>query len=202
MAVMWTHSHLTMRSRGRTEVAGEYTTVLELADSMHTQLHQYGVFDKTNPQEGTKSILWLTESTLCRRVTDDLHGGSITYRMPLLPTDANGRRGGCNGLRDLLKRDGWWTALVVISLLASLSLLSTFSTSFLGLVIIWVLVTFPATMLLTVCLGLPGRAGALYCFGLCCFLYTGRHFRMYILLGQFWSLLICIIPVITYVIWA
>ncbi|PSN68740.1 hypothetical protein BS50DRAFT_453521, partial [Corynespora cassiicola Philippines] len=70
---MWITSHFTMRRRGRTEVAGEQKAIFELANAMHEQLSRH-----------MKDIPNQPEASISKCITQDLHGGEISYRPQLV----------------------------------------------------------------------------------------------------------------------
>ena len=76
--VMWLTSQITMKRRGRKDVAGENKAILELSNAMQKQLSEY------TKEEGEDNSS-ITESVLSDRIKKDLGGGSISYSAPLLP---------------------------------------------------------------------------------------------------------------------
>jgi hypothetical protein len=73
-----------MKRRSRTEVAGEYKAVFELADTLRTQIQAY-------EKEHGDDVPAVTEANLRRRVMTDLRGGSMFYSTPLLPNGKTGK---------------------------------------------------------------------------------------------------------------
>jgi hypothetical protein len=82
--IMWLRSHSVMKRRGRTELAGEYKAVFELADTMRAQVQAY-------EKEHVDDVPAVTEANLRRRVMTDLRGGSMSYLTPLLPNGKDGQ---------------------------------------------------------------------------------------------------------------
>nr|GFD59915.1 hypothetical protein [Tanacetum cinerariifolium] len=77
ITMMWVSAKLTMRQRGREDVSGEYRAVFELSDAMHEQLSPL-------QNEDAKDVREIDESTLRKRITKDLRGGTIAYETRLL----------------------------------------------------------------------------------------------------------------------
>jgi hypothetical protein len=146
IAIMWTQSYITMKNRGRKDVAGEYKAVLELADALNTTLVQ-------NMDSSPQNTLNLTESTIRRRITKDLHGGSIAYETPLLAGGENGEGDHREELRKWLKKEAWWILVIVVSLAPCFFL---FMTAPRGMS--WILVEFLAALVFTVCIGTSGKS--------------------------------------------
>jgi hypothetical protein len=82
--IMCLGSRTVMKRGGRTEVAGEYKAIFELADSMRTQIQAY-------EKEHGDDFPAVTESSLRYRVNKDLRGGSMSYTTPLLPNGKDGQ---------------------------------------------------------------------------------------------------------------
>jgi hypothetical protein len=82
--IMWLRSRSYLKRRGRTEVAGEYKAVFELADTIRTRIQEY-------EREHGDDVPAVTESGLRRRVMKDLRGGSISYTTPLLSNEKVGQ---------------------------------------------------------------------------------------------------------------
>jgi hypothetical protein len=170
-----------MQSHGRTKVAGEYKAVLELADALHTQLMyptqsqermvQVEISKEdtyeTKSEIGVKSTLTLPESTLRRRVTKDLHGGSMAYDTPFnrsnFRPDAHAQR----LFRDLLRKEAYWIVLFTLSIVPEISLFLTGlyphyegpgNTTYISTTMHLILVGFPAILLLSLCLGSTGKS--------------------------------------------
>jgi hypothetical protein len=111
---MWLSAHNTMKRRDRDQVAGEYKAVLELANAMQNQLLKHSGSTEKDPAN-------MPESELYRRITQDLHGGAISYKTPLLSNEGDGR--GDAGWRDVtayLGREVGWLAALVVSATASI----------------------------------------------------------------------------------
>jgi hypothetical protein len=95
--VMWLRSRTVMKRRGRTEVAGEYKAVFELADTMRTQIQAY-------EKEHSDDIPAVTESRLRCRVSKDLRGGSMSCTTLLLPNGKDGQGDAGWSFRAWMKR--------------------------------------------------------------------------------------------------
>ncbi|KAF1937400.1 hypothetical protein EJ02DRAFT_426675 [Clathrospora elynae] len=115
---MWFRTHIIMKKRGIEDVAGEYRAVLELADAIRAQL-QPTTPSVERGQEPLDNISAFTESKLRRRITKDMHGGSISYVVPLLYNGENGEGDGGWGFRAWVKSNRWsiFTFLVSVALL-------------------------------------------------------------------------------------
>lgn len=158
---IWIQSHFTMENRGRTDVAGEYKAVLELAVALTTQLLQAREIN-------TMGILTLSESNLRYRITKDLHGGLMIYGTPLLTSGNTGECNARNGFRNLLKKEVWWIILILMSLGPGffVFILNHYMKS-------WIFFGFSATLVLTVCIGSSGKSRGvlfLWLFALLCFI--------------------------------
>lgn len=111
MYIMWLHSHLLMKKRGRNLLAGEHKAVLELADAMRAQIEEHG-------QETLGHSATLTEFELRRRITKDLNGGAISYKTSVI-LDGHDGRGDFNwGFKSWLKKEMWWLIAFLLSLAA------------------------------------------------------------------------------------
>jgi hypothetical protein len=97
---MWTQAQFTMSPRDRSEVAGEYKAVLELANALNTQLLKPG---ETEPG----SLLALPEKALCRRVAQDARGGSVAYEKPLLAGNA------WREFMTVIRKEVWWIVTIL-----------------------------------------------------------------------------------------
>ncbi|KAI8930856.1 hypothetical protein NX059_011873 [Plenodomus lindquistii] len=73
IGILHIQSHYTLLHRGKTDVAGTYKAILELADAMTTHLLQTG-------SPSPKHILALSETELCARFDKDARGGAIAYQ--------------------------------------------------------------------------------------------------------------------------
>jgi len=135
-----------MKHHGRTNVAGEYKAVLELADALNAQFMHAR-------EMGTKDILALSESKLRRRIKKDLNGGLMTYETPLLTSNDEGKCNDKKGFRSLLKTEVWWIIPILMTWGANLMgfLLFPYAMAliFLGLLV---------TLVLTVCIGSSGKS--------------------------------------------
>ncbi len=106
--VMYLSSKLTRLRRGSKDVAGEYKAVFELSDAMHTQLTQF-------EKEEANDFRDITESELRRRITKDLHGGSIAYNTALLHADPDGIKSDEWTLVAWMRREMWWMFTLAVS---------------------------------------------------------------------------------------
>lgn len=100
--MMWLQAHLTMRKRGRQDVAGEQKAILELAESMRHNLMKHGHDPST-----------MTEAEIDKAMAEDLKGGSITYQLPIMPEGFSLRK----GLKGWLVREKWWTIVLLLLLI-------------------------------------------------------------------------------------
>lgn len=82
MYIMWLYSHATLRNRGRTDVAGEYKAILELANEIRKQL------DFSRSKDSNDAVD-MKESELYRRIAKDLRGGATRYNALSLPYQGN-----------------------------------------------------------------------------------------------------------------
>lgn len=110
--IMYTTSKLTRLQRGRSDVAGEYKAVFELADAMHTQLIEHMKEEGSN--DDVRSI---TESALRQRIKSDLRGGTIAYDTSILldKTDGPGDTGNWT-LKVWARREMWWLLALALAI--------------------------------------------------------------------------------------
>jgi|SRR5690242_8139567 len=108
IVVMYVSSKFTRLQRGREDVAGEYKAVFELSDAMHAQLD-------TVEEEDGKEIRQITESALQRRITKDLHGGSIAYDTAILSKDDEWSGGLDWTVKAWAIREMWWFFALVLA---------------------------------------------------------------------------------------
>lgn len=101
---MWLRSHIIMKRRSKRDVAGEYKALFEITDAMRTQLEEHG------KEEGL-DISALSESTLRRRITKDLRGGTISYETSLLSSGEDGKGDAGWGFKPWVKKEIWWIIL-------------------------------------------------------------------------------------------
>lgn len=106
--IMYMTSKFTRLQRGRADVAGEYKAVFELADAMREQLVQ-------QEAENAKDIHHFTESTLRKRITKDLRGGTIAYDTTLLPETSDTTAIDWS-FKAWAKREVWWLLALAVSL--------------------------------------------------------------------------------------
>ena len=151
---MWLKAHLTMRLRGRAEVAGGYKAVLELASSIASELGK----ENENP-------LNLTEQQLQQSI-NRLDCGTISYKSAITQSSYSFRK----GLSKLPKSEKCWLSAVCLSCLC-LSLIWMvnfpfffFMTFFLFSIGFAVIVgrTNKSRMFLTLCGCVPGIIVAVY----------------------------------------
>jgi hypothetical protein len=111
---MWLSAHITMKQRGRKQVAGEYKAILELANAMQIQLLSHsGSSEKTTAN--------MSESELRRRIAKDIRGGAISYETPLLSNGEDGcGNAGRGAVTVYLKRETWWLVALVVSVVTSI----------------------------------------------------------------------------------
>lgn len=96
---MWLDAHSAMEISGRTDVAGEYKAILELAEPLMEEL-------------GRENVIFhmLTESQIQNQVKNRLKGGQIAYKPPLR---YNGLDFG-KGIAEWLRKEKWWFSLVLV----------------------------------------------------------------------------------------
>jgi asparagine N-glycosylation enzyme membrane subunit Stt3 len=97
--IMWLRTSLIMHQRGRSEVAGEYKAVLELAAAMQ---YQFGKVQE--------DPLDFTEQELSQRIKARLSGGTIAYEVPITRDKSSSRKP-----FDWIRREKWWLAAAVVS---------------------------------------------------------------------------------------
>jgi hypothetical protein len=113
--IMWLRSDIVMRRRSREEVTGEYKAILELSEAIRKQL------DGHMDLEGD-GVSAATESSLRRRITKDLRGGSIAYVTPLLSNRDGGVGDTDWGIKSWIWSEVWWLTLVVLTLAGALAI--------------------------------------------------------------------------------
>lgn len=106
---MWLRAHLTLRHRGRTDIAGEYKAILELASAITETCEEVNL----DPEK-------LTEQQLREQVKDKAKGGRIAYNSPLL----EGKFPFMKNMRALprriwvwVKKEKWWVGADFLALL-------------------------------------------------------------------------------------
>lgn len=116
--IMYTTSKFTRLQRGRTDVAGEYKAVFELADAMREQIVQ-------QETEDAKDVLLITESALRKRIAKDLRGGAIAYDSMLVSRvdDMSAEKW---LFRAWAKREAWWLLAFAVSLVVDGCLINMF----------------------------------------------------------------------------
>lgn len=111
--ILWLRTHIIMKKRGITKIAGENQAILELAHAIQeqvVQLENERGLDKTT----------LSESTLQRRIDQDLGGGSISYAKSVIVEVEEG----CTnhvGFWGWLKKDKWWLTGMCFAILVSVT---------------------------------------------------------------------------------
>jgi hypothetical protein len=87
---MYVRAHILMRKRATDYVPGEYKAVLELAGAMHGDLDREPSSSSLssssfgNQKDIDTDIYALSENQLHRRITQELQGGSISFKHSLL----------------------------------------------------------------------------------------------------------------------
>lgn len=118
MLIMYTTSKFTRLQRDKTDVAGEYKAVFELADAMRDQLVQQEV-------EKAEHVTQISESELRKRIKKDLRGGRIAYDTVLLP-EVHGDSAKEWAFRAWAKREVWWLLALGVSFVAEGCLINMF----------------------------------------------------------------------------
>jgi hypothetical protein len=151
---LWIQAYVLMENSGRTDVAGSYKAVLELAESMNTQLLEPIETDH-------KVLLDLPETTLSHRITERLHGGSIGYSSPLLISRVKSRGTKRREVFRLVKQNIWW----VLVTLASLSF-SVWTLAEVPYLFSWTVVGLASSLVLSSFIGVHGKSRAILFFWL------------------------------------
>lgn len=112
ITIMWALTKLTMKQRGREDVAGEYKAVFELSDAMREQLSPL-------QNEDAKDVREIDESTLRKRITKDLRGGTIAYETLLLSEGESSTADSDWSVKGWAKREAWWLLALVTSMIVS-----------------------------------------------------------------------------------
>jgi hypothetical protein len=105
---MYLRSYITMKKRGRSEVIGAYKAVFELASAMKIELEP-----QPNKLE-TCDVALLTEEQLRRRITQDLHGGTISFETDGVLDGELPQQGDSWRFGKLLKDNAYCLALLVV----------------------------------------------------------------------------------------
>jgi uncharacterized protein (DUF2062 family) len=113
MVIMWLSADETMTRRCRNQVAGEYTAVLELANAMQSQLR---AISNSSSETDTANM---AESELRHRIVQDLRGGAISYKAPLLSSEGSNRS---KVGWEYVKVNIWWLVALVMSAAASMTM--------------------------------------------------------------------------------
>ena len=106
---MWASAKVTMKQRGRQDVAGEYRAVFELADAMHDQLSSVATEEAQDARQ-------MKESTLRQRITKDLRGGAVAYDTALLSKQEGVIEDNEWTLKAWARRELWWLIALVASI--------------------------------------------------------------------------------------
>jgi hypothetical protein len=115
MIIMSVNADMTMKRRCRNQVAGEYKAVLELSSAMQSQLR---ATSSSNSYSETDTAD-IAESELRRRIIQDLRGGAISYKAPLLSSEESD----CDKVGwEYVKIEIWWLVVLVVFLAASIAL--------------------------------------------------------------------------------
>lgn len=109
VTIMWASAKVTMKQRGRQDVAGEYKAVFELADAMHDQLSSVATEEAQDARQ-------MKESTLRQRITKDLRGGAVAYDTALLSKQEGVIEDNEWTLKAWARRELWWLIALVASI--------------------------------------------------------------------------------------
>jgi hypothetical protein len=104
---MYLRAYIITTKRGRSEVIGAYKAILELADTIKTEIEQKSDMDETC------DLNIMTEKQLRRCITKDLHGGSISFKTHGLLDGEVPQKKDAWRFRTLLKNN-FWCLIVII----------------------------------------------------------------------------------------